>query len=251
VRRLAQTSRRCLASASLAAALLLVLAAPAIAADTLPDLGMAHPSDLHIDNNTIAGHRLLRYTAVIVNVGSGRFEVHGDRTSTTSPMVVTQRIYNDTGGYRDVSTAAEMFYSGDGHNHWHVEDLETGELIRTDNGVKLGSLAKHGFCFYDNVAYRLGLPGAPSSPFYTSCGTASSLHITPGLSVGWGDKYPWNVAYQYIDIAGVGNGRYRLEIGARTEPQGFVESDYSNNKSWVDIRLKGNSAKILSYGPAA
>jgi hypothetical protein len=178
--------------------------------------------------------------------------VHGVRPDTASPMVVTQRIYDDsTVGYHDVSvTGAEMFYSGDGHNHWHVRDLETGELLRLDNSSKVGALAKHGFCFYDNYRYDLSLPGAPLSPAYTNCGGVNSLHIVPGLSVGWGDSYPWNVAYQYIDITGVGNGRYRLQVSASTA-LGFQESDYANNVSWVDITLRANSAKIVAYGPAA
>lgn len=240
--------RRASAAASLA--VVLAVPAPAFATDYLPDLGMAHPRDLKVEKSS--GRKLLRYTAIVVNVGVGRFEVRGDRPDTASAMTVTQRIYDDSAtGYHDaVVPGAQMFYSGDGHNHWHVGDLETGELLRLDNSTKVGALAKHGFCFYDNYRYNLSLPGAPLSPFYTSCGTASSLHIVPGLSVGWGDSYPWNVAYQYIDITGVANGRYRLQISASTA-LGFQESDYTNNVSWVDITLRANSAKIIATGPAA
>lgn len=243
--------RRVLAAASLAIAVVLALPAQAaFATDYLPDLGMAHPGDLKVEKS--GGRKLLRYTAIVVNVGVGPFEIRGDRPDTSSPMSVTQRIYNDSAaGYSDVSVpGAGMFYSGDGHNHWHVRDLETGELLRLDNGSKVGTLAKHGFCFYDNYRYRLTLPGAPLSPVYTSCGGANSLHIVPGLSVGWGDSYPWSVAYQYIDITGLANGRYRLQISASTA-LGLHESNYSNNVSWVDITLRANNAKIISKGPAA
>jgi hypothetical protein len=233
------------------AVVVLLLAAPAaFATDYLPDLGMAHPRDLKVEKSS--GRKLLRYTAIVVNVGVGRFEVHGDRPDTASPMTVTQRIYDDSAtGYHDVvPSGAQMFYSGDGHNHWHVTDLETGELLRLDNGAKVGALAKHGFCFYDNYRYNLSLPGAPLSPFYTNCGTASSLHIVPGLSVGWGDSYPWNIAYQYIDVTGLSNGHYRLQISVSTQ-LGFQESDSSNNSSWVDVRLGPHNAKITAYGPEA
>lgn len=243
--------RRVSAVAALAVVLALTPAAPgAFAADYLPDLGMAHPRDLKVEKS--GGRKLLRYTAIVVNVGAGPFEVHGIRANTSSPMTVTQRIYDDSAaGYHDTTVpGAEMFYSGDGHNHWHVRDLETGELLRRDNGSKVGALAKHGFCFYDNYRYNLSLLGAPLSPIYTSCGTASSLHIVPGLSVGWGDSYPWSIAYQYIDITGVSNGHYRLQISASTA-LGFQESNYSNNVSWVDITLRANSAKIVARGPAA
>ena len=243
-------SRRGALAGALLAAALTAPGASALAADRLPDLRMAHPADLKVDTSTISGHRLLRYTSVIVNVGRGPFEVHGDRTSTSAPMAVTQRIFNDAGGYRDVATAATMFFAGDGHNHWHLRDLETGELIRPDNGSKVGTLAKHGFCFFDNVAFQLSLTGAPQSPFYTGCGSSTSLHIVPGLSIGWGDKYAATLAYQYIDVTGLANGRYRLQVGVNTG-LGFQEADSTNDGSWIEIRLGAHSAKITAYGPGA
>jgi len=243
--------RRVRGTAWLAVLVALALPAPAaFATDYLPDLGMAHPSDLKVANS--GNRKLLRYTAIVVNVGTGPLEVHGARPDLSSPMTVIQRIYDDSAtGYHDLGVpGAEMFYAGDGHNHWHVLDFETGELIRRDNGSMVGALAKHGFCFADNYRYRLSLPGAPLSPFYTNCGNANSLTITPGISVGWGDRYSSSLAYQYIDITGVPNGHYRLKISASTAI-GFRESNYSNNVSWVDIVLLGNNATIIAKGPAA
>ena len=230
---------------------MLALPAPtAFAADHLPDLGMLHPSDLTVQTSN--GRKLLRYTQVIVNGGIGPFEIHGVRPDTASPMTVTQRIYDDSpSGYRDVSIPrAEMFYAGDGHNHWHVKDLETGELIRHDIETKVSALGKHGFCFYDNYKFNLGLPGAPLSPVYTNCGNANSLSVDPGLSVGWGDRYSWSLAYQYIDITGLPPGQYRLRVSVNTT-LGFQESSYTNDVSWVDILLVGNNASIIAKGPAA
>ena len=160
------------------------------AADRLPDLAMAQLSDLRIDN-TVDGRRLLRFTTIIVNRGAGPFELHGKRASTLDPdMDVTQRIYNNTGGYRDILTNAAMYYAGDGHNHWHLRDLETYELKRLDNGVKVGVGAKHGFCFTDNYQSNLSLPGAPQTAFYRTCGNDPSLlQTTMGLSVGWGASH--------------------------------------------------------------
>ena len=238
-------------ASSLALAVAVALPAPvAVAADYLPDLGMAHPSDLRIENS--GGRKLLRYTAIVVNVGRGPFEVHGVRADTTSAMTVTQRISDDSAaGYRDVSVpTAEMFYAGDGHDHWHVRDFETGALVRRDSGAKVAALAKHGFCFADNYRYRLSLPGAPLSPFYTNCGNANSVDITPGISVGWGDRYSSSLAYQYIDITGVPNGHYRLRVSASTA-LGFRESNSSNNVSWIDLVLLGNTATVVAKGPAA
>ena len=104
-------------------------AAPASGATALmPDLGMAKLSTVTLDTTTIPGHRLLRYTAVMVNIGKGRLEVRGSRPSTSSQMTVKQRIYNTGGGHTDSATSIAMQYAGDGHDHWHSLDMEGGTL---------------------------------------------------------------------------------------------------------------------------
>ncbi len=226
-------------------------ASAALAAEKLPDLGMARLTDFQIDTSTISGRRLLRYSTLIVNTGSGSFEARAQRPDTSaSDMSVTQRIFNDTGGYRDLPTPATAFYSGDGHNHWHVRDLETSELKRLDNGAKVGAGAKRGFCFYDNVAYRLTLPGAPQSVFYKGCGTSTSLQVTMGLSIGWGDRYAATLRYQYVDVTGLANGRYRLQVAA-DGANWFQEANDGNNTTWTDLRIRGTSVKVLAQGPSA
>jgi hypothetical protein len=225
----------------------------AAAADRLPDLGMAPLSDFKVDRLG-DGRRVLRYSTTIVNVGSGAFELGGQRSATGETQIpVVQRVYGDDGTRRDVSTTAVMVYGGDGHNHWHVRDLESSELVRLDNGAKVGTGAKRGFCFWDITAYRLTLPGAPRSAAYGSsgCGTASSLDIAMGLSVGWGDIYPATLPDQYIDISGLAAGRYRLVVTA-DGGDWFSESSETNNTTWVELQLKGNGQpRVTAYGPAA
>lgn len=232
---------------------LVAAAAPASAgaADRLPDLAMAPLGDFRVEKT--AGRKLLRYTATVVNVGGGKFEVEGARASSSEPeMSVMQRIFDDAGGSRLRTTAARMYFSGDGHNHWHVRDLEESSLDRLDNGVKVGSGAKHGFCFYDNVAFRLGLPGAPASAFYTTCGTTGTvLNQTMGLSVGWGDAYYYWLVDQWVDITTVGAGRYRLTTTADTRDW-FLESDEANNTTWTDLQLKkSGQPRVVGQGPSA
>ena len=235
-----------------ATALILSPAGSAVgASDRLPDLGMGQLANLSIDTTTISGHRLLRFRTLIANVGAGPFETIGTRPdASVSEMTVTQRIYDDTGSYRDKTTPAVMFYSGDGHDHWHVRDAQAYELKRLDNGAKVGTGAKHGFCYYDNASYRLSLAGAPPGPVYRAgaCGTQSNLTVTTGLSVGWGDVYAATLAFQWIDVTGLKSGRYRLQ--ATADPQNwFVESNDGNNVTWVDIHLSGSSVRIVAYGP--
>jgi hypothetical protein len=244
-----------LATAGVLAAMMLVVAAvrmPAAAAtDRLPDLGMYKLTGLRVETTT-DGRKLLRFNSIIVNVGAGNFEVHGERPDTaTSTMTVTQRIYNDAGGFRvvPVSDATHMYYSGDGHNHWHVRDLQDFALTRLDNGVKVGTGAKEGFCFYDNYDF-----GSTQPAYYTrrtsprACGKdPSELNVTMGLSVGWGDKYRYTLPGQYIDITDLTSGRYKLEATADPE-HWFFESDNSNNVSWVEIQLSGDQVSVLKRG---
>ena len=145
------------------------------------------------------------------------------------------------GRHSDCSSPARIFFAGDGHTHWHVRDLETSELIRLDNGSKVGTGAKRGFCFFDNTAYRLSLSGAPQSSVFTGCGSSGDLRVTMGISVGWGDAYYWNLPDQYIDITGLTAGRYRLIVTADAVDW-FAESDEVNNGTWVDVQIKGNGA---------
>lgn len=244
--------RRLAAILSLLLAISLLAAPLAAAAEPLlPDLGIAQLSDIRID--TSGGRRLLRFTTVIVNVGDGPFQVRGSRATDTSPMIATQCLWDGTTGTcQDVPTSGVvMQWSGDGHNHWHVVGLQEYVLARLDYGVKVGTGAKTGFCFYDNTRYRSTLPDAPSSVVYTSCGSQASPTVTMGLSVGWGDTYPYYLANQWVDITTLLAGRYRLTVTA--DPSGwFTEKTTTNNATWVDLQIKGkgSSVRVVAYGPA-
>jgi Lysyl oxidase len=228
-----------------------------------PNLTMATPTDLQIDTQTISGHRLLRFTARILNSGSGPFELTGTKTAgeTTTMSTVTQRIYDDAGGSAVVSTPATMIWSGDGHNHWHVKNLAQYRLSPVSDNDSVKTAAKVGFCFYDNYQYNLSSPGAPQSPKYTNCGSSpSATSVTMGLSVGWGDTYGANLAYQWIDLydpsTGTNwpNGYYNLRLTA--DPSGwFSEQNETDNATCIKIRigknssLKGNS--VTNVGPCS
>lgn len=221
------------------------------AGDRKPDLGMARLGDLRIEK--VAGTRLLRFSTTIVNVGPGPFEVRAARTSTTGSWTVAQRIADDVGGARDVQTSTEVVFGGDGHSHWHLRNLENIELLRLDNGSKVGIGVKFGYCFWDNAAYRLTLPGAPSTPVFQSpgCGNSTSLSLRMGLSTGWGDVYPSTLPDQYVDVTNLTSGRYRLQVTADGLGQ-FSESNEANNTTWVDLQLRSQGAlKIVGYGPTA
>jgi RTX calcium-binding nonapeptide repeat (4 copies)/Lysyl oxidase len=226
-------------------------------ADLLPDLGMAQLADIQIQNS--GTQKQLRFSTTIVNVGAGQFEVTGRRPDTnTSDMTSTQRIYDSVGDYRDRSTTATLFYSGDGHNHWHVKDLEDYELFQLDASGNVVEPAvveegnKIGFCFFDNADY-----GATEPEHYRGCegNNPDALVVTMGLSRGWGDTYGANTVGQYLDITGLADGRYRLRVMADGDSADgsdrFLESDETNNFTWADLQITGDTVTVLEYGPSA
>jgi lysyl oxidase len=219
--------------------------------DKLPDLGMGRVSTFSIDTSTIPGHTLLRFSVVIANVGVGAFELYGSRSSTSqTEMSVQQRIFQTTGGYRSAPTTAAMFFAGDGHDHWHVRNLEGAELTDVSGKHTAGPYAKTGFCFSDNAIYNSSVPGTPSTAKYSGCanGQPNALSVTPGLSVGWGDWYPASVAFQWIDITGLPYGNYRF--WAYADPNGFfLESNKDNNYTWTNIQYTNTGIKPTAYGP--
>ena len=230
---------------------------PATGEDLLPDLGMARLAGIHIQNT--GTQKQLRLSTTIVNVGAGPFEVTGRRPdANTSEMTTTQRIFDSAGDYRDRSTSATFIYSGDGHEHWHVKDLEDYDLFRLDESGNVVEPAvveqgqKVGFCFFDNAHY-----GSSEPEYYRGCenGNPDALRVTMGLSRGWGDTYFANLVGQYLDITGVADGRYRLLVKADGDSADgsdrFLESDETNNSTWADLQITGDRVTVLKYGPSA
>ena len=230
--------------------------------DLLPDLGMAQITDIQIQCSepecNPGTEKRLHFGTTIVNVGAGPFEVTGRRPDiNTTDMTTTQRIYDSVGDYRDRSTAGTLFYSGDGHEHWHVRDLEDYDLFQLDESgnvvepavVEQG--AKIGFCFFDNTNY-----GSSEAKYYLSCEAANpnALRVTMGLSRGWGDTYGLGTVGQYLDITDLPDGSYRLRVTADGDSADgtnrFRESDETNNSTWADLQITGNTVTVLQYGPS-
>jgi hypothetical protein len=235
--------------------LALAMLAPAgrasAASDRLPDLAMAKLQNIVTDQAD--GRRLLRFSAIIVNVGSGPMEVRSQRPNTSSSWSSQQVIYDDAGGSRTVATRGpvELIYGGDGHNHWHVKDVERYSLVPSPSGAGAERIGqKAGFCFFDNYQYKLSLPGAPQAAQYprTVCGNRFSKTLRHGLSVGWGDKYQWSLPDQYIDTTGLPDGNYRLSATA-DQANVFLESNDANNSTWAELRIDANGVTVLRKAP--
>ena len=219
------------------------------ASDRLPDLAMAKLR--HIGTKTVDGRRSLRFSAIIVNVGDGPFALRSRRASTGSGWSTRQVIHDDAGGSRSVATpAVRLVYAGDGHDHWHVKDLEQYRLVplASPGGSRIGH--KVGFCFFDNYQYRLALADAPQDPVYghRACGRRNSLGLRTGLSVGWGDIYHRSLPGQSIDITDLPYGAYRLWATA-DQADVFLEGNNANNATWADLWIDADGVTVLRKAP--
>ena len=214
--------------------------------EAIPDLAMAPLADFRIQ--MVNGRRLLRFTAMMVNEGAGHFEVSGHRNSTSDPMVVRQVIYQTSSRSspvsRRISTNAVAKYSGDGHNHWHVQEMMRYDLWGGDERLR-GE--KVGYCFLDSDLWRPDLPGESGSYYRGSwCSTdPNALSNRMGISIGWGDEYEWFLAFQWVDISGLPDGTYTLR--GMVDPYGFFfEQKETNQCAHARLRINGNSVTLLS-----
>jgi hypothetical protein len=215
----------------------------------LPDLVMLAPKDFSVQKQA-KGKRWLRFDTVVINLGPGPFDVYGYQhpDDAVGTFRVVQRFADvDGSSWATQPTDAVMTYSGDGHNHWHVVGLQEWTLTN-DNADVLRRGVKTGFCFWDNYRY-----GTDAAPYYLPSTTSACMQrgdlVPMGLSARWGDEYPSNIAFQYIDITGLPNGDYTLTLAADPDLD-FVEADEGNNTSWARIRIGRGGVKVLSQSPA-
>lgn len=239
--------RRAQASIALAAVALLAplaQAAPAVAAapDLLPDMRMAPVYSLQLTTGA-NGRKKLRFGTISFNVGDGPLEVRARNRAGNEMQRIVQWVYRSDGtGHGVLKPDARMFYSGDGHDHWHVARFIVVRLKPTpaSAGGTDRRIRKIGFCLVDSTALTGSdlPPNAAASPVYGNCGTIESNRVRVGVSVGWGDNYPPEFAHQAIDVTGLPPGTYRL--CATVNPRGIwteKNNNHANNSSWMDLNL--------------
>lgn len=117
----------------------------------------------------------------------------------------------------------EMIYS-DCHQHYHFEDYADYRLFDMQgNLVARGH--KQAFCLVD--LWRPPGSNGPREPNFPDCGFQ-------GISAGWADVYHRDLDCQWIDVTGVPNGRYVLEV--HINPARVIrESNYANNIARTEI----------------
>ena len=232
-----------------------------------PDLQAVVPHHLGIQNT--GGREYLRLDNGIANVGAGPWHLHpqtviAGETGTTTAI---QDLWSTKGGASDAtgrivcSVPTTEFAFHPAHNHWHIGSVARFAVQKaTDNGTGGGIGAvyvndlgvaqsfKTTFCLIDWIKIEDNSK-TPERTFWACDRTAPYQ----GVSVGWIDQYHMSLEGQEIDLTGAPVGIYYLSVNVNDDGV-FIESDRSNNLSWVSFRLSRDSngnPKIALIGHSA
>lgn len=159
------------------------------------------PEDCEVQEGTIeAGrHTLLRFDTQTRNVGG-------------ADLIVPSPVGNPDFEYQEC------------HGHYHFKGFASYRLLDAqEQPVVLGR--KVSFCLLDVQRWDLDAPR--HSRF--SC-------EEQGIQAGWADIYDGGLPGQWIDVTGMADGAYTLEVTLNPERKLF-EADYTNNTERVPIEL--------------
>jgi subtilisin-like proprotein convertase family protein len=193
---------------------------------------------------------LLRFTTAFANMGVGHLELRGGDI-VGDKQEVWQRVFNDDGTWTDYLAGTFTYHPSHGHIHFDGYAIYN---LREDVGGNIGDIVATGgkisFCLIDVARYD---PDAGPSQ-YNSCGQLQ------GVSAGWSDVYGRYLTDQWINIAGVPDGYYWLEVTVDPDNQ-LLESDETNNVTAIPVvidrgltigdHLEPNNsfAEPTEYGP--
>ncbi len=246
--------------------LVVVVALPSVAmmlpATSLP-AGSPHVPDLFtkvpFNVRLVAGKaasRKLYFANTIGNIGNGPLELRPENSSITGTTNAIQEIYTHgaskgPGGSLILVSSATIgtFAFHPAHNHWHMGDFARYELrsINTDGttGPVVATTSKFSFCMIDTDTIDSTLPHFGMGMAH-SCGQSTRQ----GVKVGMGDTYSASLPDQFIDIATIPDGTYRLvsvaDPNTADRPGGRMqETNDHNNAASVDVTITRTAVTVV------
>lgn len=210
--------------------------------------------------------RCLRFDQSIANTGTGPLELRFLVSNVLSPNEedhrLMQRITMDDGGFRERLADSYELHAIHGHVHYKgfsqsfLYPYDWSAQAQTGDGTPSSVGNKVGFCVIDVELlneYWGATPDAkqngPRTRTFPTCLTpteqeGNDLWMVQGINVGWADTYGWNLADQYIDITGIPDGIYELELVAN--PTGSIlEATDEDNRASTIICLQSDVASAV------
>ncbi len=200
-----------------------------------------------------AAARCLRFETIVVNRGSGPLEMRYRYDQAATSHGAMQRIYRSNGTYADRS--AGSYEIEPAHAHVHYAYFALARLWRsTAKGKVVGKAAlregqKEGFCLEDMENHDEGRepPIPPRYTWPTACYpvvSGTEVSQVNGISVGWADIYGMALPHQYVEVSGVPDGYYLLQIVVN--PVGKLrETTARDNSVWQRVRICGDRADLV------
>lgn len=243
--------------------------------ENLPDFFPGLTGGVSVDQTSQSGRTLLRFGTRVHNQGTGPASLISGRpgidpiptgapiTSWVNPdgsQNVLQGVYRWTGSTFTLSyyRAAGQFTYHAGHGHFHFDgyafyrlrarnpDGTPGAYITRNDGTEVVG-TKTGFCLInttssfimENGQSSTTLTGYSSSSPYNGQPTMS-CGLMQGVRVGMADDYSSSLEGQWIDVTGVPNGQYFIEISLDGE-NAVLESNENNNAKSFAYTLNVNN----------
>lgn len=238
---------------------------------SLPDIVPLGPSAGYLvpflDTTEIPGRNLLRFSTAVGNQGAGPAVLISANSGTPpagsgltswinadGTQNVVQQVYQFGGtsfSFDHYRAAGRMVFHN-GHGHFHLEGYAQYRLlqnvggnpgpvvVRGDGTEAVGD--KIGFCLI-NILSSFTLPGGGSSstlPGFNAPGQPSTgCGFTQGIHVGKADVYDAIYDGQWIDVTGVPNGSYFIEV-TMDALNVIEESNDANNTIVVPATLNAS-----------
>ncbi len=218
---------------------LMMVSAEPPAKPLLPDLVAYPPSDLGLVGSRADGTLRLKFTTRFSNQGEGPLEVRPESENSAKLLQVVYSADPDA----PLSEHAEVghYTFEQRHGHLHIDTFAYYEVWSVDAQGELEeplvSNPKVGFCLIDA---EIADPAMTSKEMQVYWGCRSEVQ---GLSPGWGDVYTAQLAMQDLNVSGLPDGRYAL-VNVINAQENLVESDYTNNRAWVYLRIAGGVLRL-------
>jgi hypothetical protein len=216
---------------------------------TLPNMVLQVPTNsITIGTDSTTGHRILRYTHINADVGTGPLELDPTENPSTGIATFVQNIYNSPSPGvwapdHTVPVAATGVFDPPSDYRFPLNSFGL-YTVNLDGslGTQVAVSTKQDFCMTADVM----VPNVPNTPSSTYIPFQNCDHPNDplGWSVGWGDQYDLADPGQPIDLTGVANGTYMLH-GAVDPQHVLTESNPNDNVTDTELSITGNSVAVL------
>ncbi|MRX45013.1 lysyl oxidase family protein [Agromyces kandeliae] len=230
----------------------------------LPDVIEEVPHHLQIQNTQ--QRESLRFSTTHINIGEGNLQIRGggqvepceiDGQVYDECTIATQEILDANGDVVATHDAGAAVFHPQ-HNHWHQSAVALFDIRSPGPGQVTGDPAemtriwsegvKITFCFVDiEFIGETGALKKEKPRTYFECN--GDLQ---GLASWWADSYHQSTPLQELDVTDIPDGEYYLTHLADPDDH-WIESDETNNFTWVKFRLTRTSAnakvEVLDHSP--